>query len=520
MPFDDIPHLRIRPRAFSNVQPWTMEDGLSHQEVLSDMVRYIKRILVPFIREGLDKFVGEVIEELQERLDRVIALIDEAQSIRDDVQQIATDAITELTRIRDEAIDQLTAIRDVVEGYRDEAQDAATDAKADADRAQRISDAMEALYESVSSLADDLAATIDSLATRERVAQLKLGAVAPVDAYGAIHARASSGTGNLRMVALGSSTAQEHLASPTAGVFNRIARRAKITDIATLGESRVDAGSFRNGAISGSRSNNFVTGAVIAELTVFDPHYVFVMVGSNDANGGVSASTYETNMVDAVGKIKQAAPNATVVLIHSQGRQSVTQSAWDAYRNALSRVATTTGSQFIDVTKYERFNRAGSNMAGMLLNDGIHLTDSGHRYLADAISAEIGLPIPPASCDSYIGNLEGRGPSTTDFDVYTLNLPAAQVPRIVTVGGSGFLRYEGDGSGDGEPAIFILVNGLATATRKPVAEMPGSIPLSAVRYVRAGEPIEVIVRVQTNGRFVATSDTNNYSRIGVTVTSA
>lgn len=519
MVFDKVPSLTIRRRAYSNVQPWTMEDGLTNQEILSDLVRYIRDELIPFIRDGLDDFVSEVVEELQSRLDQVIALIEEAQQLHDDVAVIAADSIAEITRIRDEAMIEMIAARDAAEQYRDQAAVSATDAGDAADAAEQISDAMQALYDEAQAVLADIEARYDELATRERSVQLALGAVIPEPIFNRVRRRAETGQDDLRIVALGSSTAQGYKASSTADVFNRVSRRAKITDIAPLGTSRVNKGSFRNGSIGGSRSNNFVNSTILSDIKSFDPHYVFVVVGSNDANGSVPVATYRANMVTACNQIK-AQNDAALVLVHSQGRAGVTQALWDSYRDALESVAEEVDAVFIDATAHERFNRAGNNSAGMLQDDGTHLTDSGHRYLADIISAEIGLPIPPDSRDAYIGVLEGRGPSTTDFRIYTLELPAAQVPRIVTVNGVAFLRYEGDSSGEGTPALWVGVNGTSLSIRCKVEDMPGSFPFSTIRYVPAGEAIEVGVTVNTNARFISSSDQPNYSRIGVTVESA
>lgn len=537
MDLTNMPTLNIRRRAFSNVQPWTHDDGLTQMELLSDLARYIRQELVPFIRDGLDNFSAEVIAELQARLDSVVALIDEAQQIRDDVQTIADEAVAEVAGLRDQAVTEinnltasavaeLESIRDTVRGYRDAAEGHATDAanssdaaEGQADRAENISDAMDSVYQAVVSMADALQADIDSLASRERVAELSLGAVVPVAPYANLHARASTGTGAMRIVCLGSSTPKGTKATTSADVFSRIARRAKISDIADLGVARADAGSFRNGAIGGSRSNNFINGTVASQLNSFDPHHVFVIVGSNDANNNISVGVYENNMVDAYAQIVSAAPNAVVTFIHSQSRSSVSQSLWDSYRDALERAANATGAMFIDATKHERFNRNGSNSAGMLLNDGTHMTDSGHRYLADIISAEVGLPIPPPSYDVYIGNLEGRGPRTTDFDIYSMELPSADVPRVVIIHATPFLRYEGDGTGGHDPALTTTINGLETGVKTRVEEMPGSFPYTATRFIPAGEAIEIVVTVTTNGRFLSSSDILRFSRITTIVTS-
>lgn len=343
MDLANMPTLNIRRRAFSNVQPWTHDDGLTQMELLSDLARYIRHELVPFIRDGLDNFSAEVIAELQARLDSVVALIDEAQQIRDDVQTIADEAVAEVAGLRDQAVTEinnltalavaeLESIRDTVRGYRDAAEQHASDAavsadaaEGQADRAENISDAMQALYNAVSGLADDLAGQMGALSSHDDVvsdvysSRLRDSS----DPFARIPQVARKMTNaRLRILTLGSSTiggggsGLEAGASLTERLSWRLMGKAPVafSDVSG-GVNRV----FAQGAVSGSLSSTFLPQSRLNWIETMTPEVVLVMVGSNDARDGVTVAAYRNNMASAVADIVAASPSSQVVLIHGQG---------------------------------------------------------------------------------------------------------------------------------------------------------------------------------------------------------
>lgn len=133
--FGNVPALVTRNRAFSNIQPFTYEDGTTYHEMLESMRAYIETVLIPFIQEGLDGFGQDVIDELNARLTDVETMIDEAeilvaeaQSLRDDVASIH-DSINALYA-------DIQTLASNAEAARDEAQDARTGAEAARDETQ------------------------------------------------------------------------------------------------------------------------------------------------------------------------------------------------------------------------------------------------------------------------------------------------------------------------------------------------------------------------------------------------
>lgn len=150
--FGTAPAYLPRNRAFSNIQPFTYEDGLTYHDLLESMRAYIQNTLVPFIQEGLDTFAAEVIAELQLRIDR-------AEEILIDVEQM-----------RDEANASAQAAKD----SENSAADSATSANADADRS-------EAAYQLAQELADQLADTINSLVTDAELQSILTGYASATD---------------------------------------------------------------------------------------------------------------------------------------------------------------------------------------------------------------------------------------------------------------------------------------------------------------------------------------------------
>lgn len=62
-----VPTMRRLPRAFSNVQPFTYEDGLTHYQILERLRAFVQHTLVPELNKVLQEF-GDEIEELVNEL--------------------------------------------------------------------------------------------------------------------------------------------------------------------------------------------------------------------------------------------------------------------------------------------------------------------------------------------------------------------------------------------------------------------------------------------------------------------
>lgn len=72
-----VPTLRRLPRAFSNVQPFTYEDGLTHYQILEQLRAFVQYTLVPELNKILEEFGDEVEELVEGTLNDILARLDE-----------------------------------------------------------------------------------------------------------------------------------------------------------------------------------------------------------------------------------------------------------------------------------------------------------------------------------------------------------------------------------------------------------------------------------------------------------
>lgn len=436
MVFENLPRLTIRPRAYSNVQPWTMEDGLTNQEILADIVRYIRDELIPFIREGLDNFVAEVVEELQGRLDKVIALIEEAQQLRDEVDAAASAAIAEITRIRDEAITEMIALRDAAEQYRDQAAVSAAAAGDAADAAEQISDAMQALYDEAQAILIDLRAELDTIAQRAQVVDFGLDGV-PIDPrFARMRAGVESQATKTAVVSLGDSHVTPFLVKAGQDHIFRLALRAGMTSTAVpnlLDVTVAPSSGMRwyRGGVGGTRAADYLDTERAAKIALIKPEYVIHEVGSNDYKYATNVGAFETSYRAAVERAEAAAPNAIQVLVGQQNRyDDPAGDSWNAYLNRIKAIAdeSPTSRVYIDLPRFMAYDMGRTQRSGMFFDEGnIHLSATGHRRVADIMGKIMGIPsetdIPAIVHEMKWLDATGGGTFAS------MNSPAAAYPR-------------------------------------------------------------------------------------------
>lgn len=423
-----------------------------------------------------------------------------------DVTPAAQEALAQARAARDTAKTHETNARSAragAEAARDLAEAFAQDAGGQSDEALAglIGDASTASHSATSEIAHDTAAA----------AFLSSVPVAPpLDAL-----RAAVSGGSVRVVGLGSSTMAGSGATAGCGFFDRLAARVGQTAVTTLEPAPDLTGRmFVNGAISGATAANFLTPGALSAVTRIDPTFILVMVGSNDAATGVSTSTYRTRMLSACEQLRNAAPRATLVLIHQQGRNSVSVVDWRAYGRVLAEVAAAHERHlFVDVAALaEPVGMFSWNTFGLIGSDNIHLTDAGHRWLADVLAARLGLPQVPRILERR-SVVATESNWTQDRVAAEITLPAVGYPRLVHVGGSLFLeRVAGTGPSD----LRIEHSGTYQSYRIPTQEGGGSIPLSTSFVAPPNAPVTVRARVITNGRQIRVSDLSTWSRMSVT----
>jgi lysophospholipase L1-like esterase len=129
-----------------------------------------------------------------------------------------------------------------------------------------------------------------------------------------------------------------------------------------------------------------------------NPTTVFIYIGINDVwhsitpgLHGTPKDQYESGLKDIIAKIKSA--GARVILctpsVIGEKRDGTNQidGMLDEYSGISRKVASETGVQLLDLHKdfinYLAANNPGDKEKGVLTVDGVHLNDTGNRFVAD-----------------------------------------------------------------------------------------------------------------------------------------
>lgn len=153
-----------------------------------------------------------------------------------------------------------------------------------------------------------------------------------------------------------------------------------------------------NGAVSGTTSANYFSATSMLGINGVSPALVIHMIGSNDSVPGglyVDPDTYKTNVENAITTIDAArnAANRPVshVLAHTFRRWQVTPADWAVYGQKLREIAEARPNvYFVDVsTQFEIMDLYGGNPFNVMSPDTVHMTDDGHRMMADTLFREI-----------------------------------------------------------------------------------------------------------------------------------
>ena len=141
-----------------------------------------------------------------------------------------------------------------------------------------------------------------------------------------------------------------------------------------------------NGGGSGTNSTDYIQGAV-TYFGYLDPDLVVHMIGSNDSVPGAYYQTpaeYESNLRAVIASIN---PKRSHLLLHTYRRASagVTPTEWATYGAVLARIARDTPNvAFVDLSGvYEP--QLASDPLDLIDTDTIHMTDTGHELMAEAL---------------------------------------------------------------------------------------------------------------------------------------
>lgn len=362
----------------------------------------------------------------------------EAQAARDQAVQARADAI---------------AARDEAETFA-----AGTVALQDAAIASRVADPGSATHGALDGTTADLISS-DSAARRaviDLAQNVALGGPFLSSPLARLRQGIVDSSLSTRVVVLGSSTfAGYGISRAGASVAERLAYRAGATSFPSLDTvTATPTGGMLwfQGAVGGTHSGNYLPQQRVDKVAIAEPHYAIHAVGSNDWALQTPLATYEANMRAAVEAIEAAVPGVVNVLVHQQARYDnlAPSISWDSYGQVLAAVAAENPTQrvFINADAYmDVLSMGRGNRWDLIGPDEIHMTDAGHRLLADILSAHLGIPTERAVGEQRYDMTIASGNFTTRTVIASRTFGAASYPRIVTMKAQAFVRQDA-GTGD------------------------------------------------------------------------
>jgi lysophospholipase L1-like esterase len=127
-------------------------------------------------------------------------------------------------------------------------------------------------------------------------------------------------------------------------------------------------------------------------ISMFHPHIVLLMIGTNDVNLNYMLTGAPTRLGNLLDKITTDAPDALVVLARITPTQDDTVNARaQTYNNAMPALVQTrvaAGKHILLVDMYAAFT-ANANYKTMLMNDTLHPNDAGYMVMAQTWYAAI-----------------------------------------------------------------------------------------------------------------------------------
>jgi len=176
--------------------------------------------------------------------------------------------------------------------------------------------------------------------------------------------------------------------------------------------------------INGARMNVFLTWEethFAEQIRHADPSLVILAYGTNEAGDDTSAETLERHMVDALGRIARAVPQASCLLLGPPDRAVASPDGWATSPKLLSviesqkRVAEAAGCAF-----YSQFDAMGGEGAisdwaqedpPRAQKDHVHLTRDGYQQIGAGFAADL-----LRSFAAYRAEKAGRNGTSGKFD--------------------------------------------------------------------------------------------------------
>jgi lysophospholipase L1-like esterase len=116
------------------------------------------------------------------------------------------------------------------------------------------------------------------------------------------------------------------------------------------------------------------------------PDLVCIALGANDVANGITAAQYEINLGNIVDKIRASSAGSalsSILLWAYHRRGNITDVAWQAYVDAMERVAVAKGCAFLD--SHDMLDAPPSTGSGATFTDSVHPNDAGHAAYAEAL---------------------------------------------------------------------------------------------------------------------------------------
>lgn len=183
-----------------------------------------------------------------------------------------------------------------------------------------------------------------------------------------------------------------------------------------------------NAGVIGAESSNYLTATTGPQMASLSPSLMIHMVGANDFASGVSLATYRSNIEARLAQLKSdiAVPCVHLLVHPYQRYDSFTPVAnWAEYGKVLEAIAAADPQNvaFVNLSSYfETIGIPGSDKLGYMAPDKIHLTNSGHAYLADVMATVLGVKGNPRPYRySRIASDAFTGSNSTDISSRVLD---------------------------------------------------------------------------------------------------
>jgi lysophospholipase L1-like esterase len=140
----------------------------------------------------------------------------------------------------------------------------------------------------------------------------------------------------------------------------------------------------------GGRSG--ISPLVDGAISMFHPHIVLLMIGTNDVNISLDLTNAPTRLGALLDRITTDAPNALLVVARiTPTKTAATNTRVQTYNNAipgLVQARAAAGKHIVTVDMYAAFT-ANANYQTALMNDDLHPNDAGYMVMAQTWYAAI-----------------------------------------------------------------------------------------------------------------------------------